>query len=153
MPLSPRTFEVAVTRRVDAPSEAVYRVFADYQTAHPRILPRRFFVGLQVEQGGYGAGTIILVEGRFGKPRIIRGIVTEPEPGRLLVESYPEQRMVTSFRVLPAGNDASEVTISTAMPRRSGLLGWIEERFVRRLLSRVFVEELGLVAEFLTRPA
>ena len=148
-----RTFEVSATRHIDAAADAVYGVFADYRVAHPRILPPRFFVGLSVEAGGYGAGTVVLVTGRFaGRTRVIRGIVTEPEPGRLLVESYPEERMVTSFHVLPAGSARSEVTISTVMPRRWGILGWIEERVVRRLLSGVFTEELDLVAAYLARP-
>lgn len=153
IPGAARTFEVAVTHRIAAPAEAVYGVFADYCEAHPRILPPSFFVGMDVEQGGYGAGTIIDVKGRFaGRTRVIRGIVTEPEPGRLLVESYPAERMVTSFRVAPEpGDEASMVTISTVMPRRWGPVGWIEERIVRRLLSRVFTEELDLVAAYLAR--
>lgn len=118
-----RTFEVAATRRIEAPVEVVYGVFADYREAHPRILPPRFFAGLQVEEGGYGAGTVILVDGRFaGRTRTLRGVVTEPEPGRLLVKSYPAERMVTSFRVVPAGG-GSEVTISTVMARRRGPAG------------------------------
>jgi hypothetical protein len=151
MPDTSRSFEVSATRRIAAPADAVYRVFADYEVAHPRILPPSFFVGLRIEQGGYGAGTVILVEGRYGKPRVIRGIVTEPEPGRLLVETYPEQGMVTSFRVLASGSSACDVTISTVIPRRRGLLGWLEERFLRRLLTRVFAQELELVAEYLAR--
>jgi hypothetical protein len=148
---SKRTFEVSMSRQIAAPAAAVYGVFADYREAHPRILPPRFFVGLTVEQGGYGAGTIIQVAGRFaGRTRVIRGVVTEPEPGRLLVESYPAERMVTSFRVLPGGRgESSEVTISTVLPRRWGPLGWVEERIVRRLLPGVFAEELELVAEYL----
>lgn len=148
--MSARTFEVSATRRIAAPAESVYGVFADYREAHPRILPPSFFVGLRVEEGGYGAGTVVLVDGRFaGRTRTIRGIVTEPEPGRLLVESYPAERMVTSFRVVPDG-DSSQVTIFTVMPRRWGPAGWIEERIVRRLLSRVFAEELELVAQYLS---
>jgi uncharacterized protein YndB with AHSA1/START domain len=147
-----RTFEVSATRRIAAPAEDVYRVFADYREAHPRILPPSFFVGLAVEEGGYGAGTTVLVTGRFaGRTRAIRGHVTEPEPGRLLVESYPEERMVTSFRVAPEpGGEASFVTISTRFPRRWGPAGWLEERVVRRLLSRVYAEELDLVSAYLS---
>lgn len=148
-----RTFEVSATRRIAASTEAVYGVFADYREAHPRILPPSFFVGLTVEQGGYGAGTIINVAGRFaGRIRVIRGIVTEPEAGRLLVESYPAERMVTSFRVDPEPNGkASLVTISTVMPRRWGPVGWMEERIVHRLLNRVFAEELDLLAAYLAQ--
>ena len=148
-----RTFEISATRRIAAPAEAAYGVFADYREAHPRILPPSFFLGLDVVEGGHGAGTVIDVSGRFaGRTRVIRGIVTEPEPGRLLVESYPAERMVTTFRVDPEpGGGASRVTISTTMPRRRGIVGWIEERIVRRLLVRVFAEELDLVAAYLAR--
>ena len=58
--------------------------------------------------------------------------------------------MVTSFRVVPEpGGQATMVTISTVMPRRWGPVGWVEERIVRRLLSRVFAEELDLVTAYL----
>lgn len=152
-PAAGRTFEVAATRTIPAAAEAVYAVFADYREAHPKILPPSFFVGLTVQEGGYGAGTVLLVEGRFaGRTRVIRGVVTEPRPGRLLVESYPAERMVTSFRVEPEpGGAASAVTISTVLPRRWGPVGWLEERIVRRLLRRVFAEELELVAAYLAR--
>jgi hypothetical protein len=131
----------------------VYGVFADYREAHPRILPPSFFVGMTVKEGGYGAGTVIDIKGRFaGRTRIIRGVVTEPEPGRRLVEGYPAERMATSFRVVSEpGGEASMVTISTVMPRRWGPVGWLEERIVRRLLSRVYAEELDLVAAYLAQ--
>jgi hypothetical protein len=152
MPDPARTFQIAVTRRIHAPPDAVYRVFADYREAHPRILPPSFFVGLELQEGGYGAGTVVLVKSRFaGRTRTIRGIVTEPEPGRLLVESYPEENMVTSFRVDPAGLSTSSVTISTELQRRGGVSGWVEEKFVRWLLSRVFAEELDRVAAYLAQ--
>jgi hypothetical protein len=148
----PRTYLISTTREIPASPAAVYGVFADYKVAHPSILPPSFFVGLRIEQGGYGAGTVILVDGRFaGRTRTIRGVVTEPEPGRLLVESYPAERMVTSFKVVPKYGGA-EVTISTLMPKRWGPIGWMEERVVRRLLSRVFAEELDLVAAYVARP-
>ncbi len=148
-----RTFDVSVRRRIEAPAEAVYAVFADYREAHPRILPPRFFVGMEVEEGGYGAGTKVVVETRFaGRTRAIRGVVTEPEPGRLLVESYPEERTVTSFLVTPEpGGEACTVAISSLLPRHRGLAGWLEQRIVRRLLNRVYSEELERVAAYVGR--
>jgi len=146
------TWEFSQTRRIDAPAAKVYGVFADYREAHPKVLPPSFFVGLSVEEGGYGAGTVVVVEGRFaGRIRAIRGIVTEPEPGRRLVESYPDERMVTSFLVDPQpSEDACRVTISTVFPKRGGPLGWVERAIVRRLLRRVYAEELDLVAEYVS---
>lgn len=60
------------------------------------------------------------MKGRFARrTRVIRGMVTEPEPGRLLVESYPAERMVTWLLVVSEpGSDPS-----TVMPRRWGLVG------------------------------
>lgn len=146
-----RTFEISSSRRIEAPAPTVYEVFADYREAHRRILPPGFFTGMTVEEGGHGAGTTVRVETRFaGRTRAIRGVVTEPEPGRLLVESYPEERMVTSFRV-EAEAGTCRVTISSVFPRRRGPAGWLEQRIVRRLLNRVYAEELERVAEYVAR--
>lgn len=149
-PAPARSFEFSATRRIAAPAEAVYAVFADYRVAHPAILPPRFFTGLEVVEGGRGAGTVVRVEGRFaGRTRAMTGYVTEPEPGRVLVESYPEDRVVTSFRVQPAGAAASNVTISSVFPRRRGPAGWVQERLVRRLLIGVYAEELDRTEAYL----
>lgn len=147
------TFEVSLTRRIDAPADEVYAVFADYREAHPKVLPPSFFTGLTVEEGGYGAGTKLIVHGKFaGRVRSLHGVVSEPEPGRLLVESYPEDRTVTSFLVEPEGDGmASRVTLSSTFPWRRGPVGWIERAVVRRLLRRVYAEELDLVAEYVAR--
>ncbi len=149
-----RAFEVSLARRIEAPAERVYAVFADYREAHPRVLPPSFFTGLDVEEGGYGAGTKLVVHAKAGgRTRSLRGVVTEPEPGRLLVESYPGDRTVTSFLVEPEGPDACRVTLSTRMPWRRGPLGWIERAIVRRMMRRAYAEELALVAEYVTAGA
>ena len=44
---------------LNARPEDVYATIADYQHGHPNILPIESLYDLQVEQGGYGAGTII----------------------------------------------------------------------------------------------
>ncbi len=41
---------------LEAPSEEVYATIADYRQGHPNMLPKELY-DLQVEQGGYGAGT------------------------------------------------------------------------------------------------
>ncbi len=145
-----RTHDVSVTRRIEAPAARVYGIFADYREAHPRILPPRFFSDLEVEEGGYGAGTRLVVRMKFGgRTRSMRGIVTEPEPGRRLVETYPEDQTETSFVVNPRPVEgACTVTISTTLPRRRGPLGWIERRVVLRLLRRMYAEELERVAAY-----
>ncbi len=71
---------------MDAPADRVYAIIADYRNGHPHILPKQFR-NLTVEQGGVGAGTIIRFEVRvFGQTQHFRAVVSEPEPGRVLVE-------------------------------------------------------------------
>jgi hypothetical protein len=84
-------------RTVSAPAAAVYDRLADYRVGHPSILPPSFS-DLKVLQGGTGAGTEI----RFamtlgGRKQLVEASVDEPEPGRVLTETYPDRGAVTSF--------------------------------------------------------
>lgn len=50
---------VSASALISAPAQRVYDLIADYHNGHPRILPKPYFISLEVEQGGYGAGTVI----------------------------------------------------------------------------------------------
>ena len=139
---------------VRAPVDRVYELIADYRTGHPRIVPPKYFRNLLVEKGGRGAGTIITYEMKLlGRMRKARARVSEPEPGRVLVETVEEQGIVTTFRVDPAGASASTVTISTVIPTRGGLLGAVERVMVRSLLAPVYRDELALIDRVATTDA
>jgi hypothetical protein len=116
---------------MDAAPDRVYAIIADYRNGHPHILPKQFR-NLTVEQGGVGAGTIIRFEVRaLGQTQRFRGFVTEPEPGRVLVEEYVEPApSKTTFLVekSPSGS-GTRVTFTTEMTSRKGLAGALE-RFV-----------------------
>ena len=130
-------FSVAVTSRIDAPPDRVYGIIADYRVGHPAILPKQF-TSLAVEKGGTGAGTVIRCEMRvLGQKQMFRAAVTEPQPGRVLVETIIEgDPLVTTFTVIPAdAGRASEVTISSVIDRKPGLRGMIE-RFLSPGSSR-----------------
>src|SRR5437762_870146 len=121
------TLSVEASADVGAPAPDVYRMIADYRAGHPRIIPPRYFRNLEVEQGGYGAGTLIRYDLlAFGTTYHARARVTEPEPGRVLVETDLEKGAVTRFVVDPLGATRSRVTIATKLPMRGGLRGWIE---------------------------
>jgi len=89
---------------IPARRERVYSLIANYRDGHPRILPKQFS-NLVVEQGGVGAGTLIRFQmSLVGKKQTFRAAITEPEPGRVLVESYFDtDGMATSFIVDPGG--------------------------------------------------
>ena len=138
------TVEARATVR--APTDRVYELIANYRAGHPRIVPPKYFQNLVVERGGRGAGTVITYEIKLlGRVRHDRARVTEPEPGRVLVETVDEQNIVTTFRVEPAGASDSNVTISTIVPTRRGLAGALERVLVRALLAPVYRDELALL--------
>ena len=141
------SFTVSATGRVRAPARRVYDLIADYRFGHKRIIPPQYFTGLDVEQGGVGAGTVIRVRMRMlGAERTYRATVTEPEPGRVITETDLQTGLATSFTVDPQGA-STDVTIATVVPDRPGLRGMIERWAVRRMLPQIFREELQLIAK------
>ena len=128
-------------------TQELYVLIADYYHRHPQILLRPPFVSLAVEQGAVGAGTVIRVEMRvLGRLQTFRAVVTEPEPGRVLVET-DDTGYVTIFTVEPrAEGRHAYVTIATELSGRDGLLGALEGWFVTRLMRPVYVKELELLA-------
>jgi hypothetical protein len=132
---------------IQAPARELYAIIADYHHGHPQILPQPPFVSLAVEQGGVGAGTVIQVEMRvLGRRQTFRAVVTEPEPGRVLVETN-DIGYVTTFTVDPrAEGRQAYVTIATELTGRAGLLGTLERWFVTRLMRPVYVKELEQLA-------
>jgi hypothetical protein len=132
---------------IPAPPQDVYAIIADYHHGHPQILPKPPFVSLTVEQGGTGSGTVIRVQMRvLGQLQTFRAVVTEPEPGRVLVETN-DTGYVTTFTVEPrADGQHAYVTIATEMTGRAGIVGALERWFVPRLLRPVYVKELGQLA-------
>lgn len=139
---------VDATADIGAPAGDVYRMIADYHEGHTRIIPPRYFRNLRVERGGYGAGTDITFDMTvLGKTHHTRGHVTEPEPGRVLVETYPETNTETTFVVEPLGSTRSRVTIATTLPARPGVRGWLERAFTTSFLRRVYAAELAQLDE------
>lgn len=138
-----RTYTVSQTRHLEAPPERIYGLIADYVQGHPRIVPPRYFRDFVVRQGGYGAGTEIeftmIVAGRA---RRVVADITEPVPGRVLVETVKGGEVVTTFRVEPSEHGA-DVTIATELAQKPGLAGWIERWLAGSLLPRIYLEELA----------
>ncbi len=143
--MSPYRFSASAL--IQSPAQDLYAIIADYHQGHPQILPRPPFVGLTVEQGGIGTGTVIRVEMRvLGQLQSFHATITEPEPGRVLVETN-DNGYVTTFMVEPrAEGQHAYVTIATEITGRVGLLGTLERWFVPKLLRPVYVKELDLLA-------
>lgn len=133
---------------LEAVAEEVYTIIADYRQEHPRILPKEID-NLQVEQGGYGAGTVIRFKMRvLGVEQPCYQRVSEPEPGRVLVERDidSERQAVTTFRVTPLEQgQKSRVEISTTMLLSSGVRGLVERILILKTFPRIYQKELKLL--------
>lgn len=141
-----QTPHVSASADIGASSNEVYRLLADYRAGHPRILPPAFFGSLRVLTGGFGAGTVITFDlFAFGRTQRQWASISEPEPGRTLVETYPENGAVTTFTVDSLGPDRSRLTIATRLQVKAGMLGRLELWFMRRFLRRAYAAELALV--------
>jgi hypothetical protein len=148
------TYLIRASAVIPARRERVYSLIANYNDGHPRILPKQFS-NLVVEQGGVGAGTMIRFQmSLLGRKQNFRATITEPEPGRVLVETYVDGNdSVTTFTVDPGTAPAdSTVTISTALPVRSGVLGAIEKAVATLLLRPIYVNQLENLARVARGP-
>jgi len=146
---------VAASRIIDASPERLYDVLTDYREGHPRILPRPEFGPLTIIEGGRGNGTIFDVELRLrGRTRNLRGVVSEPEPGRELVECYPGEPTVTRFLIEPMfSGEHARVTITTETDVHGGLRGMLERGMATRLLRPLQVRKLAQLADVATAPS
>jgi hypothetical protein len=145
------TRKATASRDIRAPSELVYKLIADYRNTHPLILPKGYFLSLQVEEGGVGAGTIVSFTMRIlGRTQNFRSLITEPQPGRLLVETDIRSETPTSFQVMPVqAGSLTHVTIFTELRGRN----WIEALLAKPILEKIYRQELELLAQLAEDPA
>jgi hypothetical protein len=140
------TLRVEASALVRARPSVVYGLISDYRRGHPSILPPEYFEDMVVEEGGQGAGTRVRFTMKaFGAKEISRASITEPQPGRVLVETVEDRGIVTTFRVEPTGSNESQVTLTTDYPTK-GVRGWFEALVVPRYLRKVYAAELRLLA-------
>lgn len=136
------TVAASAERTIDAPADKVYQYLAD-MNLHSRLLPRPFY-DFQVEDGGVGAGSVVNFKINFaGGVRQLRMQVTEPEPGRTLVQTDTTgSGLVTTFTVTPQGQQAL-VNITASFNAETGVAGFVERIIAPRRLHRVYTEELA----------
>jgi len=133
--------------RIAAPADRIYGIISDYRNGHPHILPKQFS-NLRVESGsGVGAGTTIRFEVTvMGRTDRYKALVSEPEPGRVLVERNMEPNdSVTTFIVDPEDGRAATVTIRTELNARPGVMGAIEKFLIKRVMPGLYAQELRLL--------
>ncbi len=147
-----RKIRVEYTRVIEASPTIVYGIIADYRVGHPAILPKPYFTYLKVLNGGYGDGTEIEFEMNvFGTKQVSHSRISEPEPGRKLVETQINGSVVTTFLVEPVANSKhAQVTFITELDAKAGIGGWIEgfmTPFILRYIYKQEMEQLNAYAK------
>jgi hypothetical protein len=139
---------LSASKLISSPAQRIYGLIADYRNGHPRILPKPYFVSLSVEQGGYGAGTVINFQMQLmGRIQSFHSTITEPDPGHILVETDMNTGAVTTFTVEPRleGQEAF-VTITTTTNVPDGIVGKIQGWLTSQLLRPIYLKELDQLA-------
>lgn len=142
------TIHVEAAGIVDAPPQTVYDFMRDYRVKHPSVLPPENFKNYMIELGGMGEGTVIQVDILAGgRTRHFRMEVSEPEPGRRLVESDTRSTAVTTFTFTPLDDGRrSRLTIATEWQGGGGVGGFFERTFAPRALRGIYQDELRHIA-------
>jgi len=136
-------FHFTAERLLKAPVETVYQCLSDY-TTHHRHQPEGFlppaFTRLDVLRGGVGAGTIIRFTTRFGGRSVTRTQeVSEPEPGRVLVESGNGER--STFTLEPRGDRTLLRIETTLVP--TGLDALLMPLLGSRIMAPLYEDEMS----------
>jgi hypothetical protein len=142
--------QIQVPATINASPDLIYAILSDYREGHVAILPKKYFTGITVLEGGQGAGTIIDVRMQvMGVEQELQLEVSEPEPGRVLVERDQAAGILTTFTVDPMEDGkSSRVTIATQAKASPGLRGWIEKLVNPVIVRRIYKEELQQLADY-----
>jgi hypothetical protein len=130
----------AAERRMDVPAQVAYHCLADYREHHrPEGFLPPAFSAFEVRRGGVGAGTeASWTVDLGGRTRRMSATISEPEPGRRMVETG--DGVVTTFTVVPSGSGCV-VRFDTVFDE-PGLGGILLRLFLGRMLGPLYAEEL-----------
>jgi len=130
--------------------EDIYTALADYRHEHVYIVPPKYLRNLVVESGGVGAGTVIRYRARaFGIERPSRALISEPEPGRVLVEQETTSTLKTIFTVTPT-SDAQQTHLQIAshwVPSRNPVK-IIEQALYPFIMRDLYERSFKLIADY-----
>lgn len=141
------------TETINTRPEILYGILRDYAHGHPKILPREHFTSVSVLKGGQGTGTVVKLTMRaFGSEVTNVMTVTEPEPGRLIVERDDDAGVVTSFSLTPIeGSSKTSLRIATEWKAKPGIKGFIEGVLTPCVARMMYKKEFRKIAEYVVR--
>jgi len=144
------TTQVETSKVIHANPAQIYNVIRDYEIGHQAILPRQYFKEMRVVKGGQGAGTEIhIIMEVWGQTHESYFFVSEPEPGRVILEK-DEKSVETQFIIDPlAGDEHAQVTISSTFILPTGITGYVQKFLLPIMMRRIYNEELDILANYI----
>ena len=135
---------------IDAAPQTIYAILRDYDGGHRAILPKPYFQSMDIEAGGVGAGTVLnLTVNIYGQSYHYHQVVSEPEPGRILMEKDMDTGQWSRFVIDPLEEGRrSRVTIESEFPATRGLMGWLQRWTLPPVARRIYAEELAQLAAY-----
>lgn len=126
---------------IAAPADVVYHCLADYREHHrPEGFLPPAFSDFEIHEGGVGAGTRASWSTTVGgQTRRMTAVITEPKPGRVLLETGTG--VTTTFTVTPSGS-GSDVRIDSVFDE-PGVGGLLLRLFIGRTLGPIYADELA----------
>ena len=142
-------YEVSVERRFQATPERVYNLIIDMEE-HRRILPKQF-ESLDVLEGGRGAGTVFrLTMNVMGSRTSLVMTLSEPEPGRIVLEQDPAAGITTIWKLTSLPGDGCMLRLTSQFPRKPGFAGWVERFATASMIRSIYKRELENMNDYLT---
>ncbi|MZD05812.1 SRPBCC family protein [Streptomyces sp. SID5785] len=138
--------EATTERVVAAKPDDVFDALADYSGTRAKLLPEHFSE-YEVREGGDGEGTLVHWKLQATSKRVRDCLldVGEPTEGEL-VEKDRNSSMVTTWRVTPAGEGSSRVTVTSVWNGAGGIGGFFEKTFAPKGLGRIYDAVLAKLA-------
>ncbi|WP_338702086.1 SRPBCC family protein [Streptomyces sp. Q6] len=138
--------EATTERVVAAKPDDVFDALADYSGTRAKLLSEHFSE-YEVREGGDGEGTVVHWKLQATSKRVRDCLldVSEPTDGEL-VEKDRNSSMVTTWRVTPAGEGRSRVTVTTVWNGAGGIGGFFEKTFAPKGLGRIYDAVLAKLA-------
>ncbi|MET9496533.1 SRPBCC family protein [Streptomyces sp. NPDC006552] len=138
--------EATTERVVAAEPDDVFDALADYDGTRPKVLTEHFSE-YEVREGGDGEGTVVHWKLQATSKRVRDCLldVSEPTDGEL-VEKDRNSSMVTTWRVVPAGEGRSRVTVTSVWNGAGGVGGFFEKTFAPKGLGRIYDGVLAKLA-------
>lgn len=134
---------LSVTKTINAHSEILFNIVADYHNGHQAILPKPPFVALKVLEGGFGHGTRIECDIKFlGKLTTFRATVTVPEEGKIIRETI-DDGTITTYLFDEVGANKTAVTIKT-----EGEANFLFAYMTRKMLTPVYEREISMLESY-----